>query len=207
MSATVTYPPQDFASWWLANVEVIPNQTLADWRALPEGTRAELIRGTLIMSPAPRVFHQVLVARFVRGLDAIVSARGLGLVLTSPLDVRLSDDLGVQPDIVFIATARLHILGEQEVDGAPDLVAEVLSPSTGYYDVTAKRLAYAEAGVDEFWVIDPGSESSRSSVELLALDGDDYRTVDRVVGAGEIVSRLIPTFSLDAAHFFRAPGA
>lgn len=202
-----TCPPSGHTEWWHAHVEVVPGRTLADWRALPEGTRAELIRGTLVMSPAPRVFHQVLVARFVRALDAAVMADDLGVVLTSPIDVRLADDLGVQPDIVFVAAERLHILGDQEIDGAPDLVGEVLSPSTGYYDATAKRLAYAEAGVRELWLIDPGTESGRPSVEVLTLDGTDFRTEARVVQTGTVSSRLIPGLRLDVETFFRRVGA
>lgn len=203
MATTITCPPPGAVEWWEQNVTVVPDQTLADWRALPEGTRAELIDGTIVMSPAPRVLHQVVVARFFRALDAFVQERDLGLVLMSPLDVRLTDTRAFQPDVVFIATDRLGILGEQEVDGAPDLVAEVLSPSTGYYDVTAKRLAYAEAGVREYWVLDPGQET----VEVLALDREDFRTAVRVTGRGRAASALLDGLAVEAADLFVWPGA
>ena len=202
MNATSTIPPAGFAEWWAENVTVLPGKTMADWRALPEGTRAELINGTLVVSPAPRVIHQVVVARFFHDLSRHVEEHGLGIVLPAPLDVALGGERGLQPDIVFIAQDRLHILGEQEVEGAPDLVVEVLSPSTGYYDATAKRLAYAQAGVREYWLADPGEQT----VDVLTLDGDDFRPEARAVGRGLIGSRLLDGFEVEIANLFRWPG-
>ncbi len=202
MPTTITCPPPGFVEWWEKNVTVVPNQTLADWRALPEGTRAELINGTIVMSPAPRVFHQVVSARFYDLLRDHVRFGDLGLVLTAPLDVKLTDERAFQPDLVFIAADRLGILGEQEVEGAPDLVAEVLSPSTGYYDVTAKRRAYAQAGVGELWILDPGE----GTAEVLTPDGDDFRTADRAVGRGDARSVLLDGVAVDVAALFRPTG-
>ncbi|MEM1118685.1 MAG: Uma2 family endonuclease [Bacteroidota bacterium] len=203
MPSSPTIPPPGFLEWWEENVTVLPNQTIEDWRALPEGTRAELINGTIVMSPAPRVLHQVVVARFYDLLSEHVRAHDLGLVLLSPLDVKLTDTRAFQPDVVFIAADRLGILGEQEVEGAPDLVAEVLSPSTGYYDATAKRLAYAEAGVRELWLLDPGEHT----VDLLVLDDDDFRLAGRVVGRGAVESVLMPGLAVEADGLFTWPGA
>ncbi|MEM6326649.1 MAG: Uma2 family endonuclease [Bacteroidota bacterium] len=202
MPATQTIPPPGFVEWWEKNVTVLPGKTLADWRALPEGTRAELINGTLVMSPAPRVLHQIVAARLYDELNAFVKARDLGIVLTAPLDVALGGERGFQPDVVFIAKDRLHILGEQEVEGAPDLVAEVLSPSTAYYDVTAKRLAYAEAGVRELWYLDPGERTA----DVMVLDGEDFVPVDRAVGDGTVASRLLKGVEISVAELFRWPG-
>ncbi len=202
MATTITYPPPGFQEWWEANVTVLPGKTIEDWRALPEGTRAELINGTLIMSPAPRVIHQVVVARLFDAMSRFVEGHGLGIVLPAPLDVRLTDERAFQPDLVFVASDRLGILREQEVDGPPDLVAEVLSPSTGYYDATAKRLAYAQAGVRELWLADPGEQT----VDVLTLDGDDFRLFDRVVASGEIGSVVLEGLVVSVSGLFRWPG-
>ena len=202
MATTITCPPPGFHEWWEANVTVLPGKTIEDWRALPEGTRAELINGTLVMSPAPRVIHQIVAARFYDVLSAFVKAQNLGIVLPAPLDVRLTDERAFQPDLVFVSTERFGILGEQEVEGAPDLVAEVLSPSTGYYDATAKRLAYAQAGVRELWLLDPGEQT----VDVLALDGDDFRPAGRAVASGEVASVLLQGLVVPIAGLFRWPG-
>ncbi|MEM1056102.1 MAG: Uma2 family endonuclease [Bacteroidota bacterium] len=202
MPAAQTIPPPGFVEWWERNVTVLPGKTLVDWRALPEGTRAELINGTLVMSPAPRVIHQIVAARFYDELNAFVKEHDLGIVLTAPLDVALGGERGFQPDVVFIAKDRLGILGEQEVEGAPDLVAEVLSPSTAYYDITAKRLAYAQAGVQELWYLDPGERTA----DVLILESEDFVPVGRAVGEGTVASRLLEGLEISVAELFRWPG-
>ena len=181
---------------------VLPGRTYADFAALPEGTLAQLFDGLLIMSPAPNVFHQVLVARLSYLLTAHVQQHQLGLVLISPLDVRLGPERVLQPDIVFVAADRLHILGKQEVEGAPDLMVEVLSPSTGTYDLTRKRRLYEEAGVREYWTVDPADET----IEVLTLTDDGYRTAVRIRGEGRVASVLLKGFEGDAAALFDWPG-
>ena len=196
-------PPDGWAEWWAENVTVLPNQTLDDWRALPEGTNAELVRGEIVMSLAPSVSHQVVVARLNAALYAYVEARGVGIVMTSPLDVRLSETDAYQPDIAFVSTERLGRLGEQEIDGAPDLVVEVLSPSTGYYDLTAKRKVYEEAGVREYWIADPVEKT----VTVLALVEGRFETTADEVERGPVASAILDGFEVEASALFRRPGA
>ena len=202
MAETVTLPHEIADARTVSHV-VLPNRTYEDFAALPEGTLAQLIDGDIIVSPAPNVKHQLVISRLSRLLANFVNDRNLGVVFGSPLDVRLTLNRVFQPDIVFVARERLAILGEQEVEGAPDLVVEVLSRSTGTYDLTKKRSAYEEAGVREYWIVDPDGES----VEVLELQEGTYSTATRVQDGGPVLSRLLAGFEVDAAHLFATPGA
>lgn len=90
---------------------------------------------------------------------AFVTAGCLGKVYPSPTDVKLAANGGVQPDLVFVRRDRLAIVGSHFIDGAPDLLVEVFSPSTRSYDRDAKFGFYARAGVPEFWFVDPVAET------------------------------------------------
>lgn len=181
---------------------IIPNQSVRDLDALPEGTLAQLIDGEIVMSPSPNVLHQHIVTELSFQLKRFVAERGLGVVLVAPIDVRFSESLTLQPDVVFVARERLGILGENRLEGAPDLVAEVLSPSTGYYDLTKKREIYERAGVQEYWIVDP----ERRTVEVLALEADGYRTAAHERSAGRVASVLFDGFAVELGALFDLRG-
>lgn len=183
-----------------ATVHIVPGQTLDDLRALPEGTLAQLIDGEIIMSPSPNVLHQYIVTTLGRMLGNFIAERGLGVVFVAPIDVRLGAQ-SFQPDVVFVSGERSGILGEQEIEGAPDLVVEVLSPSTGYYDLTKKREAYERAGVKEYWIVDP----ERGTVEVLMLEGEGYRTAAEA-REGRIGSTLLDGFAVEVEQLFEVGG-
>ena len=125
--------------------------TKADLADVPEdGHRYELIDGTLIVSPAPKVRHQRAVRELMR-LLLPVTAGDLEL-LTAPLDVALADDTVIQPDIVI---ARRADLTEHDLSGPPVLAIEVLSPSTRGVDLLLKRERLERAGCAHYWVVDP----------------------------------------------------
>jgi Uma2 family endonuclease len=130
--------------------------TYEDYRGLPDdGRRYELFEGELEVTPAPSIQHQ----RISRNLEFIlhthVQAQGLGEVLYAPVDLILSRGAIVQPDILFISSARLAIVTARAVEGPPDLVVEILSSSTEERDRGAKRQLYARYGVANYWIIDP----------------------------------------------------
>jgi Uma2 family endonuclease len=154
------------------------------------------------MSPSPTVLHQHIVSSIGRLLGNFVAERDLGIVLVAPIDVELSESQSFQPDVVFVARERMGILGTQKIGGAPDLVVEVLSPSTGYYDLTAKREVYERAGVVEYWIVDP----ERRTVEVLALNEGAYRTVAEVSGTGRATSRLLDGFAVESGTLFEVGG-
>lgn len=127
--------------------------TYDDYASLPEGSGYELVGGQIIREPAPGTAHQRVVRRLAVALTQFVTAGNLGEVLFSPIDVYFTETETYQPDIVFVSSHRLNIIGEKRLEGPPDVVMEVLSPSTGYYDLTHKKNVYERAGVKEYWIV------------------------------------------------------
>ena len=174
--------------------------TAADYLALEEGAPFQLIGGALVHEPAPTPFHQRLVVKLVVHLQRFVEEHDLGSVLLAPIDVRLDDGNVYQPDVLFISSERAAIITERRIEGAPDLVVEVLSPSTGYYDLTHKRRVYAEHGVREYWLIDP----LERTVTVEPNDDGRFETLASVRNDGRVASALLDGFEIDAAALFAA---
>ncbi len=172
--------------------------TYADYAALPEGAPYQLIDGELVMTASPNIQHQRIVRRLLRVMDAFVEENDLGEVFVSPVDVYLSETDTPVPDLVFVAKERLGIVGAQKIEGAPDLVVEVLSPSTGYYDLRKKKRLYAEAGVAEYWVVDPLEES----VEVHTNAGGAFDLHQRAEEGGRAASQTIGGFSVGLSDLF-----
>ena len=122
--------------------------------------RRELVYGRIHEPPAPFFSHQQLVLKIARFLSDHIDPRGLGTVAISPLDVILDADLSliVQPDVLFVSSARTSIIHDQ-VWGAPDLVVEVFSVGSKAYDRGEKLGWYRQYGVRECWLVDLSDES------------------------------------------------
>lgn len=132
---------------------------LDDLRAMPEdGWRHEIIDGELVVSPAPSPPHQLLVYVLYGLLPQYVSARRRGVVFGAPIDVKFSDFSGLQPDMCFVVAGRRGVRQGGFLVGAPDLIVEVLSPSTTRHDLRTKRDVYERHGVREYGALDPGTE-------------------------------------------------
>jgi len=123
----------------------------------------------------------------------------LGKVFHAPCDVVLSNTDVVQPDLLFVSHERAHLLlGGASILGAPDLVVEILSPSTAGRDRTLKRGPYAKHGVQEYWLIDPDART----VTVLRLAGGAFEMV-RLYGAGEtMTSPMLAGFAVDLDEIF-----
>ena len=115
-----------------------------------------------------------------------VRPRRLGEVLAAPLDVVLSEHDVLQPDLIFISTGRSSIATEANIQGAPDLVMEILSPSTAGRDRILKRARYARYGVREYWIVDPESRTD----EVLKAGESGLETV-RVYPEGTVATSPI----------------
>ena len=134
--------------------------TYDDYCAAPADERYELLDGELIMVPAPNIKHQTVQLKLAMRLGLVIEDRALGTLLTAPCDVMLSDTDVVQPDLLFISRGREHLLSDgQKVQGAPDLMVEILSPSTAEQDRGKKRALYGKHGVTEYWLVDPVAET------------------------------------------------
>ncbi len=188
-----------------AQTEQLPAQgewTYDDYALLPDdGKRYEVIRGELYKSAAPRPLHQRVITRLAFFLEGYLQESKLGTVFVAPIDVILPDKLGepVQPDIVVIRRESLPVVGELNIQGAPDLVMEVLWPSNPSHDVRLKYEIYAEAGVPEYWIIDPRERTAEihvlrdGSYRLLGSFGEDEVARSEVLaGFAVLVNGIVP---------------
>jgi Uma2 family endonuclease len=171
--------------------------TYDDLRQMPDdGQRYEIIDGRLVVSPAPTLEHQDLVVRLCALFLAFIMPRRLGKIYTAPADVRISPENTVQPDIFFVSRERLHLRRHGVLEGAPDLVVEVLSPSTHIYDEVRKADLYARAGVREFWLVDPDDQTIR----IYTLVEDRYEFVPHE--GTTVRSVILPGFAVDLVTLF-----
>ena len=172
--------------------------TLADYLATPEDQRYQLLDGELILAAAPSVMHQKIVLLLCRIIATFAEARNMGTVLISPADVVLSEYDVVQPDILFVAKERSAIITEANIQGAPDLVVEVLSPSTEEYDRGYKLTLYSRHGVREYWLVDPAAER----VEVFTASSEGLRLTATYQRVQTLVSPLLPELSVDLERVF-----
>ena len=135
--------------------------TWQDVQQLPDdGHRHEAIGGELYVTPAESVRHQRILLRLTLAVHQILEDPGLGIVVHGPVGVEFPDTgEGVQPDIVFVSEARRDRIAEEGIRGAPDLVVEILSPTTADRDRGVKRKLYERQGVDQYWIVDPEAEA------------------------------------------------
>ena len=174
--------------------------TYRDYINLPESETDlyELIDGELYMVPAPTPMHQTVSGNVYSAMRDFVSRRDLGAVFYSPIDVVLSDHDVVQPDIIFISKDRLGIVTERNVRGAPDLVIEILSPSTAERDRTIKRARYLRFGVREYWLVDIQAKS----IEVLKAGQDEFETVRVYTQGSVLVSPVLEGFGMEIQSVF-----
>lgn len=174
--------------------------TYAAYAALPaDGTRYEILNGVLYMAPAPIPDHENIVMLLGARLVSAIEDTGLGRVFASP-DLDLGT-LVVRPDAVVVLNASQGIVTPQRLIGPPDIVIEITSPSTAAYDrdaVTGKRGAYAQAGIPEYWIVDPLTRT----VEVLVLAVGGYTTLGIAQGDAPIRSRALIGVSIRASACF-----
>ena len=128
----------------------------ADYAVIPDdGRRHEIIDGEHYVNPAPNLYHQAVSKRLQYQLYTKIELAGLGTLYCAPCDVQLSDHDIVQPDLLVVLSSRSHVFTPTKVKGAPDLLVEILSPSTADYDRTRKKELYERSGVREYWIVDP----------------------------------------------------
>ena len=163
-----------------------------------DGKQYEVIDGELFVTPAPTPKHQEIAGELYALLSAYVKANALGKVYIAPVDILLEEHTVVQPDILFIRQERLSIVGEKKVDAAPDLVVEVLSPSTFYKDLRKKMAAYSQFGVQEYWIVDP----ERESIEVHARGGKGLQLTRSFSLQETLESALRPGFELRVQSIF-----
>ncbi|MDA8337926.1 MAG: Uma2 family endonuclease [Nitrospiraceae bacterium] len=172
--------------------------TYEDYEKLPEGAPYQLIGGELIMTPSPVPYHQIISRRIEFELLKFVEDRKLGEVIDAPMDVYLSETETYQPDIIFISNERMNIIGEKKIEAAPDLVIEILSESTAYYDLRHKKRIYESSGVKEYWIADP----MEKSIEVYENVNGEFKIYSQAMEKGRVNSKLLEGFGVELEKVF-----
>lgn len=176
--------------------------TYDDYAAMPDdGKRYELLGGRLAVVPAPMTKHQLGSGNLFFVLKQHATEKKLGIVLAAPTDVILTPHDTVQPDVLFVAREHASRITERAVEGAPDLVVEILSESTASRDCIQKRSLYEQSGVPEYWIASPAEKSIR----VLVLEGSAYRPFSEAVAGQKVKSKTFPEIELDPATLFDPP--
>lgn len=172
--------------------------TYEDYEKLPEGAPYQLIRGQLVMTPSPVPYHQIISGRIEFELMKFVKEKKLGEVIDAPMDVYLSETETYQPDIIFISNERINIIGEKKIEAAPDLVIEILSESTAYYDLRHKKRVYEKCGVKEYWIVDPMGKS----IEVYKNVSGEFKIYSQAMEKGRVNSKLLEGFGVEVEKVF-----
>jgi Uma2 family endonuclease len=163
--------------------------TYEEYAALPDdGRRYEIMDGVLLVAPSPSPGHQSVEMLLSFYLCLHVNMAGLGMAFSAPLDVELAPKRVFQPDLFVLLNRSLDKITATRVVGAPDLVIEIASPGTAAYDRLSKYQAYAQAGVEEYWIVD----TEASSVEILTLQADTYQSRGAFRGRDTLFSNVVP---------------
>jgi Uma2 family endonuclease len=164
-----------------------PKTMLEVWENLPEGTLCQLINNNLVMSPSPFDIHQVILMEIFYELQTFIKKNKIGRLRVAPYDVHFSRQNILQPDIIFIANNNVDKIEKYGLKGAPDMVIEILSPSTSRYDMEDKKLIYERYGVREYFIVEPNSKS----VNVFTLHKDEF--IESALETGKIVSKILNT--------------
>jgi Uma2 family endonuclease len=154
----------------------------------PDGRRHEILDGEWVVTPAPNTKHQAVSRVLQWELVSQLHHKKLGLVFAAPTDVIFSNLRATQPDLLVVAQERRNIISERGIEGAPDLVIEILSTSTERTDREVKRKLYADGGVREYWIVDPRS----SRIEVLSLRGVVYESAGDYGPGARAKSEIFP---------------
>ncbi|HEX8407561.1 MAG TPA: Uma2 family endonuclease [Thermoanaerobaculia bacterium] len=169
--------------------------TYEDYATIPDdGRRHEIIDGEHYVNPAPNIKHQTVSMRLAAALYNFVTANSLGQVFHPRIDVVLSEYDVVEPDLLFISNARAHIITAKNIQGAPDLIVEILS-SNRDYDERLKYRTYERAGVAEYWIIDPFDDT----VTIFRRAGTRFQ---RIETTDTLTTPLLPGFALSLRSLF-----
>ena len=177
----------------------------ADYLRLPDdGKRYEIIEGVLYVANAPSIEHQFTVSEILFQLKLFVRDKALGQVYTAPIEVHLSENTKpVQPDVLFMRTDRQPPLGAQFFEGAPDLIVEVISPSSIRLDRHVKFDIYERSGVAEYWLADPKARL----VEVYTLSNGEYALLGQYTGDEMIQSKVLAGLQIKTSTLFQTqPG-
>jgi Uma2 family endonuclease len=164
-----------------------PKTMLEVYNSLPEGTLCQLVNNNLVMSPSPLDIHQVILMEIFFQLQAHLKQNKAGVLRIAPYEVHFSKRTILQPDIIFILNNNLDKIEKTGLKGSPDLVIEILSPSTSHLDMEAKKSIYEQFEVKEYFIVEPNSKTVYTNI----LQNREYKELD--METGKITSGLLNT--------------
>ncbi|MEO0223241.1 MAG: Uma2 family endonuclease [candidate division WOR-3 bacterium] len=173
--------------------------TYEDYLKLDDDKRYEVINGRLYEMPAPNFEHQRILIILATKMRKFTEDKGFGEIVPSPFDVILSEDIVVQPDIVFISNENLENIKEGRLFGTPDLVVEIVSPGSYRRDRYEKFKIYEEFEVKEYWMVLPGEKV----IEVWCLKEGKYVLHSIAVEKGEVESCLLKGLKVNVEEVFK----
>lgn len=163
----------------MQSITTPPRTIMEVFQMLPEGTLAELINGTIYMSPAPNPFHQRTILNLSLALSSYVKKNRIGEIFISPCDVYLDNNSNaVQPDIIYISSEKNGIVEKSGILGIPDMLIEVLSPGNSNHDTVTKKALYEKFGVQEYWMVNPDTKETTG----YSLKDNEYISLGQFIG-------------------------
>ena len=179
------------------SVDTSKTWTAEEYLQLEENPNQQLLNGHLIMSPSPSRFHQKISILLSSTFLNFAKMNG-DEVYAAPIDVHLDQKNVPQPDLVYILKDNLNKLSQRGIEGAPDLIVEIISPANSYLDRYEKKDLYRQFKVKEYWIVDPGN----LTLEIYQLVREEYKLAQYLVGKGKITSPLLQDFSLHLESVF-----
>jgi Uma2 family endonuclease len=167
--------------------------TYEEYYKLEDDQRYEIIDGNLLMAPAPGIWHQDWLSDLNGLVKAFVKKHKLGRLFFAPVDVVLDAENTVQPDLVFVAVKNEGIIQPRAIFGTPDLLAEVVSPSSARRDRHEKLNLYARFGVKEYWI----GDAANRSLEILTLTKGRYELRCSAKEKGKLSSLVLTGLKFD----------
>mgnify|MGYP006322453837 CR=1 FL=1 len=172
--------------------------TYEDYLKTHDDKRYELINGEFLVTPSPVPHHQRISGKLEFMLRRFVTEKNLGEVLDAPCDVYLDNENVVQPDILFISQDRLGIIGEKNIQGAPDVVIEIISENSVYRDMVQKKKLYARFGVKEYWIVIPDEKE----IEVYILKDNTYQLYQTYSKANTLESTVLKGLKIVLTEIF-----
>jgi Uma2 family endonuclease len=174
--------------------------TVDDYLMLEEGAPFQLINYDLVMSPSPIPIHQVISVKITQAIANFLDQKDdNGFLVSAPMDVMFDDGNVLQPDILYISENRVAELVKNRVEGAPDLIIEILSPSNAYYDLRQKKDIYEKFGVIEYIIIDPVQENA----DLYLLQDGVYHLHQKAQKNEILNSVILQGLGIELARLFK----
>ena len=173
--------------------------TYEDYVLLPnDQNRYEILEGELTVTPSPSTKHQTASGNLFVLLSQYIKERNLGKLFHAPIDLILKSTSVLQPDLLFVSKARQHIITEKAIEGAPDLVVEILSPTSSRTDRVTKAQIYARHSVQAYWIVDP----EREAIEIYLLEADGYRLAATLQGKTSMAAPPFTELEIAATDVF-----